>query len=683
MAGVPCSVDLAIVTNVRNYGHYLGEWADSILALTRTPAQVVLIEHGSTDGSAAHVEAAAARLRAAGIQTVAQSLPGALDFGSARNAAVALAPHEWILHLDADDSLMPHALEDLELLAPGADVVQFGYVRTGDLAAGPPRPSKLYHTGTGSDMLVNPTPASGCSPFRRALWEQRPYVTDQVGGWDTALWLGFAHLGARFRPTRRPCFWYRQHADSLFNVRRTGYSWEAALTGQQLEGRRRGDSGVTIVVPRATVNEPERNAAWAWLQRRFAALFPDWQVVEGVAIGGPGWMKGRAVGNAMPHARGRILVIHDADVALSADALREAVRLVETRAAPWVVPLTTVYRLGAGPTARYLAGDPTRDVAAPDPTAELTRAPYRSYPGGGCVVVPRAQYVATGGIPEAFSGWGAEDECLALILDTMLGAHQRLDGPLLHLWHPPAEVNGRPYNLQGNRALLRQYLPMRGDPARLWPVLSGGMAGRAVSAFVEPSQRYRTLAQHAGDPHAAEMTMHDDFARRRLARVQQEATTMGGALEMAREDRRRQRAEMNERNVAAAADLAARREEAFGGQKMQGPAANKMMPAAANKGGSDAATALSDGEPGDHRALDPGADGGDAAADAGAAGAADGRAADGDPLAGVPFASPAAHEIAAEKGMTAAHFTGKTPSAPRGFTAADVRALGFGGGPTP
>ena len=281
-------LDLAVVTTVRNYGRFLPEWAASILALSLKPALVVLVEQGSTDDSWAQVERAAAQLMAGGLRVRVQRMP-ATDFGTARNAAVSLTDTEWVMHLDADDMLMPHALADAAVLAPACDVVQLGYERCGDLAAGPPNRRKPYRSGLAHEILASPTPCSGCSPFRRALWERAPYVTDQTGGWDTALWLGFAHLGARFRATARPCFWYRQHADSVFNRRRTERTYEAALVGHQLQSRRRGDAGVSVVVPVATFQDVTRARNWTWVAAHLAATYPTWQVVEGPASGGPLW----------------------------------------------------------------------------------------------------------------------------------------------------------------------------------------------------------------------------------------------------------------------------------------------------------------------------------------------------------------------------------------------------------
>ncbi len=97
-------------------------------------------------------------------------------------------------------------------------MIQAGYVCFGAPGRVITTP-RLYTGADGVAVLALPRLASGNSMFRRAFWEQAPYREDLLGAWDTALWLGFAHCGARFRPTTRAIFQYRQHADSVFHRR--------------------------------------------------------------------------------------------------------------------------------------------------------------------------------------------------------------------------------------------------------------------------------------------------------------------------------------------------------------------------------------------------------------------------------------------------------------------------------
>lgn len=227
-------LNLTIVTSCTGYGKYLGEWARSIQAQTLKPAAVALVTHGREMDrrcGAAVVE----HLQGLGIPSRHVHEPATLHLAVARNLAVSLADSEWVLHLDADDLLMPHALADAAELAPDADVVAMGYETKGKLTAA----TRLYGNANGLDALGAKTVASGCSPFRRAFWERAPYRVELLGAWDTGLWIDFARLGARFRGTTRPGFWYRQHQDSVYHARNRS-KWQRELVQAQIKALRRG-----------------------------------------------------------------------------------------------------------------------------------------------------------------------------------------------------------------------------------------------------------------------------------------------------------------------------------------------------------------------------------------------------------------------------------------------------------
>jgi hypothetical protein len=455
-------MDIAIVTSCHNYGQYLHEWATSIIALGRKPKQVVIVNNGSTDDTERQMLEAADLLSRAGLEVIAYSIDR-VDFGTARNVAVSLSDTEWVMHFDADDMIMPFALDDAAELADEADVIAFGYERCGDLEAGPKNITKVYADSQGESTLRSTAPASGVSPFRRGLWEQSPYRTDMEGGWDTALWLGFAHLGARFKATRRPVFWYRQHADSIFNVRRNS-GWPRARVGAKLQSLRRGDAGVSILVPFQAAGA-HRDRAWEWLQERLLGLYPEWEVVVGHCPTETRWRKGEAIADALSRATGSILVVMDADVILPAQALLQAVEKIE-EGTPWVVPHSQVYRQDEGSSQDILDADP---LSYFHPSVErLARAPYIGFAGGGAFVIERCAYEAVRGIPHIFTGWGAEDEAIAAILDTLVGPHERLDFDMIHLWHEPNDRD----NYLANRQIYARIASVRGDVDRMWEVVS-------------------------------------------------------------------------------------------------------------------------------------------------------------------------------------------------------------------
>lgn len=542
---------LGIVTSVTGgYGAYLAEWADSILEQRVRPAGVGIFTHG-TDADRTAAIAARARLEGAGFHVKHRHEPERWDFGRARNAAVGLLEHEWCMHLDADDRLMPHALADVRALMAGADVVAIGYERLGVTPDGPRCRRKVYRSSVGTEALESRAPASGISPFRRAFWERAPYRTDLLGGWDTALWLGFAHLGARFAATTRPGFYYRQHTDSIF-LSRLRSPWLSERVGARLQSLRRGDRGVAVIVPIAG-HDAHRSANWQWLEARYRALFPAWQICTGGADPRR-WDKRRAIDAAIRGCTADILVIADADCVLAPEALLEAVRLLESGEASWVVPHTLVHRLTERATASW-RHDLDRPVVV---DGDLARVPYRGFAGGGVLVVRRSDYVASGGIPPGFVGWGGEDEALAIVLDTLLGPHTRLPFDLVHLWHPPqagGPGTSRSDDTRRNRALWRAYARLAGDVERLWAMVSGER-GPHLGSYTEPIIRHRTTgARGSAFRNEVAPMIRDSFAERRLARqaiTQREVLTMPSAFDLRKQQRaetiktRREQAERNE-----------------------------------------------------------------------------------------------------------------------------------------
>lgn len=222
------STDLTIVTTVTSgYVKFLPDWAESIAALTTRPAGLFVVGNGlGPTNRLRAVMAAAAAVKGDTTMGFFLDLPFT-GCGTARNAAVAKALTRWVMHLDADDTLLPDALETIAAVGDDADVIQLGYDHwwPGN-PHGYPR-KRLYEPCTGLEALDAKAIASGCSPFRKTMWEQWHYPEQLVSGWDLALWLGFSHLGARFRPTKKPAFRYRQWGGSHW--RRVGQHNHDAL----------------------------------------------------------------------------------------------------------------------------------------------------------------------------------------------------------------------------------------------------------------------------------------------------------------------------------------------------------------------------------------------------------------------------------------------------------------------
>jgi hypothetical protein len=213
--------DLTIATTCwGGYGRYLAEWAVSVADQIPAPAEVVIAELGGCGEDAA---AAQRILEHAGIEC--RIVHGTYtDMAAARNLAVSAARGEWVMHLDADDLLLPGALRRCVTAAESADVIPMA----ARYPSGRVRPARHV---TARWVLSGRIGVLSCSPYRRSLWQAAPYrrLDGPIPYIDALLWVGFAKMGARFRGLTEPGFTYRQHDDSF---RRT-------LTPVQLAAARR------------------------------------------------------------------------------------------------------------------------------------------------------------------------------------------------------------------------------------------------------------------------------------------------------------------------------------------------------------------------------------------------------------------------------------------------------------
>lgn len=113
-----CSCKVSVIVPVYNTGKWLSRCIDSILAQTFTDYELLLIDDGSTDGSGIICDEYAAedkRIR------VFHKMNGGVS--SARNLGLWKARGEWIFFADADDVVLPNALEVFLAVAYDTDLI--------------------------------------------------------------------------------------------------------------------------------------------------------------------------------------------------------------------------------------------------------------------------------------------------------------------------------------------------------------------------------------------------------------------------------------------------------------------------------------------------------------------------------------------------------------------------------
>jgi hypothetical protein len=221
-------------------------------------------------------------------------------------------------------------------------------------------------------------------------------------------------------------------------------------------------ASTSVLVPWAGGCE-HRERAYRWVRERLTLTHPHWEVVEG--SGGEPWCKAAAVEDGLTRASGDVLVVHDADVWVP--NLAAAVAVLEA-GAPWVMPHRLVHRLNREATGMVYAGANPHDLRLP-----YDEDPYIGWPGGGVVVLNRADYQRAP-LDRRFVGWSGEDASWAYALDTLVGPGERLDADLVHLWHPPQPRMNRRFGSHQSQALWHRYRRARDRPDRMAALVAEG-----------------------------------------------------------------------------------------------------------------------------------------------------------------------------------------------------------------
>ena len=200
---------VSVIIPCFNYGNYITDAVDSILAQTLKNVEIIVVEGGSTD------EATVETVR--GIQTPRTTVlfrEGRHLVGDNRNYGIARAKGRYICCLDADDTLDPTYLEKavFHLETYGYDIVSTAINFVGAMRGQLnilEFPDLKNMTG-GNHVLT-------CAVFRKQLWDLSDGFIDVGLGkdhvaedWD--FWLKLAAKGARIRNIcREHLFNYRVH----------------------------------------------------------------------------------------------------------------------------------------------------------------------------------------------------------------------------------------------------------------------------------------------------------------------------------------------------------------------------------------------------------------------------------------------------------------------------------------
>ena len=257
---------VSILTPAYNAADFLAATINSVLRQTEPDFELLVVDDGSTDATAAIAESFAARDPR--VRVIRQNNAGT---AAARNTAIAHASGEVFALLDSDDLWLPDFLAThLAILAeePGLDLVSSNAINLGGAADG--RPLKPV-VGTRKavtllDLIRNEDSLCIMSVFRRR-------VVEIAGGFDPEsrtnedydLWLRAAYAGCRLAFDPRPGGYYRRSAQSMSADEARMYA------------------GILFVYRKARVLCGDRPDELAAIERQIARFERKWLMAAGKA----------------------------------------------------------------------------------------------------------------------------------------------------------------------------------------------------------------------------------------------------------------------------------------------------------------------------------------------------------------------------------------------------------------
>jgi len=205
------SPTVSVVIPCYNAAPFLRETLDSVLNQTRPALEVIVVDDGSTDESAAVAESYGPPVRVIRQENRGQS--------AARNRGMDEARGEWVALLDADDRWLPHKLERHVAALRGApsdvvcvhsDFIVVGSVRrhVRDSSVWPTECERRVR------MLTNPRIQPGTALVLTSVAREVRFPVSVLYAPDQIFWMRLLDRGS-FLHVPEPLIEYRKHADQL------------------------------------------------------------------------------------------------------------------------------------------------------------------------------------------------------------------------------------------------------------------------------------------------------------------------------------------------------------------------------------------------------------------------------------------------------------------------------------
>ena len=231
------------ITNY-NYGEYLQEAVESVLAQSFQDFELIIIDDGSTDGSGAIISN---YKDVSKIICICQENRGLVH---SSNVALKLSRGKYIMRLDADDFLVPQALEilvsELERDSKTALVFPDYYLtdREGSVLG------QIHRHNFQKEVNLLDQPAHGaCTLIRKSILRS-------VGGYDQSfsiqdgydLWLNIMDKYP-VKNVNLPLFYYSQHDKSITNNEKELQKVRAKIKAKHVQKRKLDPIDVIAIIP--------------------------------------------------------------------------------------------------------------------------------------------------------------------------------------------------------------------------------------------------------------------------------------------------------------------------------------------------------------------------------------------------------------------------------------------------
>lgn len=209
-----------IITN-HNYARYLVECINSVLAQTRKPDEIIVVDDFSTDDSRRIIENYAHPIGSDRplVKTIYHDQNQGV--AAARTSGILTATQAYLCCLDADDKLAPEFIETLlPVLQQHRDIgISYSGLTMFDAekswaAEGFPPPFSW------EAQALPHTPPSNCIPsgclFRKEMWYRAgPHRQEYAPGEDAEFWTRGLSVGFNaIKASNEGLFWYRLHGES-------------------------------------------------------------------------------------------------------------------------------------------------------------------------------------------------------------------------------------------------------------------------------------------------------------------------------------------------------------------------------------------------------------------------------------------------------------------------------------